>query len=172
MNNIEMPKRWQDSGWVWLSMFPPLIALDQWTKHLATTHLEYLIPEPVVRGLNWTLVHNEGAAFSFLSEAGGWQRWFFSALAVIVSLLLVYWLRREPRTDWRQCAPFALIISGAIGNLIDRLRFGYVVDFVQVYYSKWSWPAFNVADSAICVGAVMLVLLSFTGRKDGQLSRG
>lgn len=172
MSNKVIPERWNQSGLVWLAMFPPLIALDHWTKHLATAHLEYLVPQPVFSWLNWTLVHNEGAAFSFLSEASGWQRWFFSALALIVSLLLLYWLRREPRTDWRQCAPFALIISGAIGNLIDRIRFGYVVDFVQVYYQQWSWPAFNVADSCISVGAVMLVLFSFTGRKDGQLTRG
>jgi len=161
--------RLSESGLSWLALFPPLIVLDQWTKSLATAHLSYNLPVPVVPGLNWTLVHNKGAAFSFLSDASGWQSWFFSSLAVVVSALLIYWLRRELKSDWRQCLPFALIISGAIGNLIDRLRFGYVVDFVQLYAGQWSWPVFNVADSCISVGAVMLVWFSFKSRKDGQL---
>jgi signal peptidase II len=116
---------------------------------------------PVVDGFwNWTLVHNYGAAFSFLSDAGGWQKWFFSGLAAVVSVVMALWLRLTPRADWRNALPLALVIAGAVGNLIDRLRFGYVVDFVDWYVGKHHWPAFNVADSAILVGAVLLVLFS------------
>ncbi|MFA7541086.1 MAG: signal peptidase II, partial [Lysobacterales bacterium] len=107
--------------------------------------------------LNWTLVYNPGAAFSFLSDAGGWQRWFFTVLALVVSGLLVFWLRQTPRRQVWIAIPYALILSGAIGNVIDRLRFGHVVDFIDVHWQGWHWPAFNIADSAICVGAVMLI---------------
>jgi signal peptidase II len=161
MSESSAPARWQQSGLIWLALFPPLIALDLWTKQLAITHLNYAQPVPVLPGLNWTLVHNHGAAFSFLSDAGGWQRWLFTALAIGISLLLLTWLRKEPRSDWRQCLPFALIISGAIGNLIDRIRFGYVIDFIDVYWRQSHWPAFNIADSCISVGAVLLVFFAF-----------
>jgi signal peptidase II len=119
----------------------------------------------VIEGFwNWTLVYNYGAAFSFLSDAGGWQRWFFSGLAVLISAVLVFWLSRTPRGDWRTALPFALIVAGALGNLIDRVRFGYVVDFVDWYLGFTElphWPAFNIADACIVVGAVLMVLFSF-----------
>ena len=146
----------------WLGLSALLIGLDQWSKWLAIRHLEYLRPVPVIDGFwNWTLVHNYGAAFSFLSDAGGWQRWFFTALAVLIGGGLVVWLARTPRSDWRTALPFALVIAGAFGNLVDRLRFGYVVDFVDWYAGSYHWPAFNVADACIVVGAVLLVLFSF-----------
>ena len=146
----------------WLGLSAVLVALDQWSKWLALEHLEYLQPVPFIEEFwNWTLVHNYGAAFSFLSQAGGWQRWLFTALAIGISLVLVGWLARTPRADWRTALPFALVVGGAVGNLIDRLRFGYVIDFVDWFWRDYHWPAFNVADSAIVVGAVMLVLLSF-----------
>jgi signal peptidase II len=145
----------------WLGLSVLLIALDQWTKALALQHLEYRVPVPVIEGwLDWTLTYNYGAAFSFLSDAGGWQRWLFSGLAVGVSLALAVWLARIPRRDWRQALPFALIIGGALGNLIDRMRYGYVVDFVDAYWGVHHWPAFNVADSAIVVGAIGLALFT------------
>src|SRR5690606_728386 len=135
-------------SWLWLSL--ALIVADQATKLLALSGLALHDPVPVLEGwLNWTLTYNYGAAFSFLSDASGWQRWFFSVLAVAISALLAAWLARLPRGDWRQALPFALIIGGALGNLVDRLRFGYVVDFIDVYRGDWHWPAFNVADSAI-----------------------
>lgn len=144
----------------WLGLSAFLVAVDQWTKWLATSSLEYARPVPFIDGFwNWTLVHNYGAAFSFLSSAGGWQRWFFTVLGIAISAGLAWWLARTPRGDWRSAMPFALVIAGALGNVIDRLRFGYVVDFVDWYVGDWHWPAFNVADSAIVVGAVMLVVL-------------
>jgi signal peptidase II len=150
----------------WLGLSVVLIALDQFTKWLAITRLEYLRPVPFIDGFwNWTLVHNYGAAFSFLSDAGGWQRWFFTGLAFVITGVLVAWLARTPRGDWRTALPFALVIAGAIGNVIDRIRFGYVVDFVDWYLGFTDlphWPAFNVADACIVGGAIGLVLFSFS----------
>jgi signal peptidase II len=146
---------------IWLLLSVVVIALDLWTKSIALAHLQYQQSVPVFEGwLNWTLTYNPGAAFSFLSDAGGWQRWFFSALAVGVSILLSVWLTRLPRHDWRQAVPFALIIGGALGNLVDRLRYGHVVDFVDVYWRTHHWPAFNIADSAIVGGAIGLILFT------------
>ena len=145
----------------WLLLSAAIIALDLWTKSLALTHLDLHEPVQVIDGLlNWTLTYNLGAAFSFLSDAGGWQRWFFSSLAVGVSGMLAFWLSRLPRHDWRQAVPFALIIGGALGNLVDRVRYGHVVDFIDAYWREHHWPAFNIADSAIVVGAVGLALFT------------
>jgi signal peptidase II len=150
----------------WLGLSAVLLALDQFSKWLAVTRLEYLKPVPVIEGFwNWTLVHNYGAAFSFLSDAGGWQRWFFTVLAFVITGVLVAWLARTPRGDWRTALPFALVIAGAIGNVIDRIRYGYVVDFVDWYLGFTDlphWPAFNVADACIVGGAIGLVLFSFS----------
>lgn len=145
----------------WLGLSAVLLAVDQWSKWLATTSLEYARPVAFIDGFwNWTLVHNYGAAFSFLSTAGGWQRWFFTVLALVISTGLTVWLARTPRGDWRTALPYALVIAGAIGNVIDRLRFGYVVDFVDWYVGEWHWPAFNVADACIVAGAIGLVVFS------------
>ncbi|PZO10097.1 MAG: lipoprotein signal peptidase [Lysobacteraceae bacterium] len=163
LRDLRSPPRPNAIAWLWLSLV--LIAADQATKWLAISHLEYLQPVPVIEGFwNWTLVHNYGAAFSFLSDAGGWQKWFFSGLALAVSVGMALWLRVTPRADWRNALPLALVIAGALGNLIDRLRFGYVVDFVDWYLGFTDlphWPTFNVADSCIVVGAVLLVLFSY-----------
>lgn len=159
--------RWRQSGLVWLSLAALLLILDQWTKLIALGALEYAVPVPVFPGLDWKLVYNHGAAFSFLAGASGWQRWFFLALALGISVALTVWLRRLPRRAWNLCLPLALIVSGAIGNAIDRALYGYVVDFIHVYWREWSWPVFNIADSAISVGAVMLILyeLGWLGAK-------
>ena len=150
----------------WLLLSLLVIVLDQLTKHIALAGLQPYVPHAVVPGLlNWTLAFNTGAAFSFLAGADGWQRWLFAALAIGVSALLAFWLSRTPRRDWRSAMPLALIIGGALGNLIDRLRFGHVTDFVQVYWHEWTFPAFNVADSAISVGAVMLIAFGMFGGK-------
>lgn len=151
----------------WLGLSSVLLVLDQWAKWLATASLEYARPVAFIDGFwNWTLVHNYGAAFSFLSSAGGWQRWFFTVLALVISAGLAFWLARTPRGDWRTALPYALVIAGAIGNVIDRLRFGYVVDFVDWYVGEWHWPAFNVADACIVGGAIGLVVFSFRHAPD------
>ncbi|HSE11571.1 MAG TPA: signal peptidase II [Rudaea sp.] len=151
---------------IWLVLSGAVIVLDQLTKAVVLGALEPQIPHPVIPGLlNWTLAFNTGAAFSFLADQEGWQRWLFTGLAVVVSGVLVRWLSQTPRTDWRTALPLALVIGGALGNLIDRLRFGHVVDFIQVYHGQWTFPAFNLADSAISVGAVLLVWFGLFARK-------
>ena len=159
-----MSKQTNALSWLLLSAF--IIVADQISKWVVLEHFQLHESLPVIAGfLNWTLAYNEGAAFSFLSDAGGWQRWFFTALAVIVSAILVVWLSRTNRADWRTAMPLALIIGGAIGNVIDRIRLGHVVDFIDVHYGTWSWPAFNIADSAISVGAVMLIAFGLFASK-------
>ena len=148
----------------WLLLSLLVIGLDQLTKIIAVTAMTPVGSIPVIPGfLNWTLAFNPGAAFSFLASEDGWQRWLFAILAIGVSAVLAFWLARTPRRDWRNAAPLALIIGGALGNLIDRLRFGHVTDFIQVYYHDWAWPSFNIADSAICIGAVFLVWFGLVG---------
>jgi signal peptidase II len=162
--------RRQSGALIWLLLSALLIALDQWTKHIVLQVLQEGVPVAVIDGwLNWMLAYNTGAAFSFLADAGGWQRWGFSLLAVVISAVLAVWLARTPRRDWLTALPLALVIGGALGNLIDRLRFGHVVDFIQVYHRDWAFPAFNVADSAISVGAVLLALASLrSGKGEGH----
>jgi signal peptidase II len=151
----------------WLLLSLAIIGLDQLTKAIVLAMLQPYEPHEVIAGfLNWTLAFNTGAAFSFLADASGWQRWGFAGLAVVISTVLIGWLARTPRADWRTALPLGLIVGGALGNLIDRLRFGHVTDFIQVYY--WpgkDWPAFNVADSAICVGAILLGWYSLRAEK-------
>lgn len=147
--------------WLWLSV--AVIALDQITKALASAHLVLHEPVPVVPLFNLTLMHNSGAAFSFLAQAGGWQRWFFVAVAIAVSVALAWWLRQLQRNQLWLAVALALVLGGALGNVWDRVTLGYVVDFVDVYYGDWHWPAFNVADSAISVGAIMLLVDAFHG---------
>jgi len=142
----------------WLMLALVVVVLDQLTKFGASAALNYAEPVAIFPGLNFTLAHNTGAAFSLLSDASGWQRWFFAAIALVVSVVITAWLRQiDDEERWLPLA-LSLILGGAIGNFIDRLNLGYVVDFIQVYYKTWYWPAFNIADSAICVGAVVLVL--------------
>ncbi len=147
--------------WLWLSGL--VVALDQISKHYASSLLRLHEPMPLAPSFNFTLMHNEGAAFSFLSNADGWQRWFFITLALIVSGVIVQWLRRlQPSEVWLAAA-LSLIVGGALGNVWDRIQLGYVVDFIDVYYGTWHWPAFNIADSAITVGAVILLIEAFKG---------
>jgi signal peptidase II len=144
----------------WLLISVLVIVLDQLTKWWALTALQPAgVPHPVIPGfLNWTLAFNTGAAFSFLAQSGGWQRWFFVGLAAVISVALVIWLASTARREWRTALPLAMVIGGAAGNLIDRLHASQVTDFIQVYYRDWYYPTFNVADSGICVGAVLLIL--------------
>lgn len=156
-----MIRNFKSNALPWLLVSVAVIALDQWTKWLALRELTPYVPHPVIpHVLNWTLAFNTGAAFSFLAGNSGWQVWLFGALAIVVCMILIAWLARTPRSDWRTALPLALVVGGALGNLVDRLLRGQVTDFIQVYWHTWSWPAFNVADSAICVGALALIALS------------
>ena len=152
-------------NWYLLSL--AVIVLDHITKFLATWKLEYGVLVPLLPVLDLTLLHNRGAAFSFLSDAGGWQRWFFTAVAIGVSAWIALWLNRLPREKrWLSCS-LALILGGAVGNLIDRVIQGYVVDFIFVHWGDSYFPAFNVADSAITVGAIMMMVdVLFLDRED------
>jgi signal peptidase II len=145
-------------AFAWLLMSGLIIVLDLWTKGLATDSLTLYRPVELTSWLNMTLAHNYGAAFSFLSDAGGWQRWLFTGLASVVTVVLIVWLFRLPAREKLTAAALGLIIGGAVGNLIDRIRLGYVVDFIDVYYREWHWPAFNVADSAITCGVILLLI--------------
>ncbi len=135
-----------------------IVVLDQWTKGLATANLNYGQPLEVLPVLNWTLLHNYGAAFSFLSDAGGWQRWFFTIISVVVSLVFIVWLFRIPDFAWLHRYSLMFIIAGAVGNLIDRVMMGYVVDFISVHWESHFFPAFNIADMSICFGAMLMML--------------
>ena len=144
----------------WLALAALVCILDQLTKMVASSYLIYGIPRAVMPGFNWTLLHNTGAAFSLLNDAAGWQRWLFSSIAVVVASVVVWRLVKMDRSDHWEAGALAFILGGATGNLIDRLRFGYVVDFIQVYFRQHSFPAFNIADSAIVVGAFMIIFSS------------
>jgi len=141
----------------WLSLSVVVVVVDQFTKYLAEAGLAYAEPLAVLPSFNLTLLYNPGAAFSFLSDASGWQRWFFAIISLAASVFLVYWLRKLGPQQRLLALALSLVLGGAVGNLIDRLLLGHVVDFIQVYYRDFYWPAFNVADSAITVGAVLLV---------------
>lgn len=136
-----------------------IIILDQASKYAALHYCTLLEPIYVAPFWNWFLVYNPGAAFGFLAEHAGWQRYFLSALAIIVSIWL--WLQIKKEQNKKIAIAFAFIIAGALGNVIDRLRFGAVIDFIQWHYAGYYWPAFNVADSAITVGAALLLIFSF-----------
>ncbi len=142
--------------WVWLSGL--VIALDLGTKAMATAWLSYAQPVPVLPFFNLTLLHNTGAAFSFLADASGWQRWFFIALAGVVSFCLLIWLSRLQQGERWLAIALALVLGGAVGNLYDRIVHGYVVDFIHVYYESYHFPAFNIADCAISIGAFMMAI--------------
>lgn len=143
---------------VWYSLALLIIVLDQVTKGMAEQYLEYGRPVVLTSWFNLTLQYNPGAAFSFLSDAGGWQRYFFSGIAVVISAVLIVWLYRLPTTQRMLPLSLALILGGAIGNLWDRVALGHVVDFISVHYGGYFFPAFNIADSAISVGAVLMIL--------------
>ena len=152
--------------WLWLSA--AIVIVDYLSKQMAEASLTLYQPVPVWPFFNLTLMYNYGAAFSFLSDAGGWQRWFFAGLAGLVSIVIIWWLKGTDRRQRLHAIALALILGGALGNLWDRLLLGYVVDFLDVYYASWHWPAFNVADSAITVGAVLMVLDALRGKQDKQ----
>ena len=154
--------RSKESGWRWLPLTLVLIVADQWSKGWIETN--YFLGEytPVFFWLDITRLHNPGAAFSFLADAGGWQRWFFTILALVISVVLLFWLRSVHAQRERLLSlGLALVLSGAIGNVIDRIEHGYVVDFIHVHWQQAYFPAFNIADAAITVGAALLLWDAF-----------
>jgi signal peptidase II len=142
--------------WSWLALSAVVIVLDQLTKQWVTQSLGLREVIPVMPSFNLVLAHNAGAAFSFLAGAGGWQRGFFIGVAVVAAVVIVHLLRKHHGEKLFSLA-LALILGGALGNLIDRIQFGHVVDFLDFYVQSWHWPAFNVADMAITAGAALLI---------------
>lgn len=155
--------------WIWIAVV--VVILDQLTKYIASTSLEMYQPIAVMPMFNWTLMHNPGAAFSFLANESGWQRWFFAVIAVVVSVVIVLWIKRLEQHEKWQAIALALILGGAVGNVIDRIYLGYVVDFIQVYYQQWYWPAFNIADSAISIGVAMIIIDSIRAYRTEQKNK-
>ena len=160
-----LPKRPRpdtSSHWLWLSAV--VIGIDQLTKWYIVQNFGLYDSITINSVLNFTRAHNTGAAFSFLQNAGGWQQWLFVGLATVVSIAIFIWLRKLPRRVYRWLAlALALILGGAIGNVIDRVHYQYVVDFIDVHWNDAHFPIFNVADIAISVGAFVLILDSFFG---------
>ena len=149
----------------WLGLSALVIILDQISKIWITSHFMYGESLAIFSSFNLVLAHNTGAAFSFLSDAGGMQRWLFSAIAIIASIWIVWMLRRHAQQKLLSFA-LALILGGALGNLIDRIAYGYVVDFLDFYWGTYHFPAFNLADSAISCGAALLLLESFMNKPE------
>ncbi|MBB5016936.1 signal peptidase II [Chitinivorax tropicus] len=149
----------------WLLLALVVVVIDQFSKLWIDGNLFYGQTIPVIPSFNIVKAYNPGAAFSFLADAGGWQRHFFSVIAVVVSIGLV-WMLRKNSTNRLLSSALSLILGGAIGNLIDRIAYGHVVDFIQIYYQQWYYPAFNLADSAICVGAALMIIDSFKKQPD------
>ena len=132
------------------------LLLDQLSKWSALSNLQLGVPEVVLPFMNWLLLFNPGAAFSFLAQGSGWQRWFFTALGLAASAYIV-WLLRKSLSDQILCWALSLILGGALGNVLDRIMCGAVVEFIDLHYGHWHWPAFNIADSAICIGAALII---------------
>ena len=156
---VAATQRTHPAAWLWLSV--GVVALDQVTKFLVNRFLDLYERVEVLPVLDFTLLHNTGAAFSMLANASGWQRGFFITLASVVSIVLVVWLWRLPRGDRMLAIALSLILGGAIGNLIDRVLHGYVIDFIHAHWGAAYFPAFNIADSAITIGAGLLIFDAF-----------
>jgi signal peptidase II len=175
MNNTSLSKVWfaatrGASNWLWLSAF--VVLLDQTTKALVVSAVKFKNSIELLPFLRIVYLENEGAAFSILHDAGGWQRWFFIGLALMVSVVLMLWLRRIRIPEQTVLAVgVALVLGGALGNVIDRVWHSYVIDFIYVHWEDWYFPAFNIADSAISVGAVGLLIDAFqeSGREEKKL---
>jgi signal peptidase II len=152
----------EPSGWRWLPATAAVIGLDQLTKYLVVQHVKLYSSVYVLPVLDISLRYNRGAAFSFLEGASGWQRWFFTLLAIAVGITIIVWMRHlKGATQWLLSLALALILAGALGNMIDRLRLGHVIDFIVAHWHRAEFPAFNVADSAITVGAALLLMDAF-----------
>ncbi len=156
MSDLNKVTKFGSLHWLWLAVV--VLAADLATKSWADSTLDYGVPNPLTSWFDLTLLYNNGAAFSFLAHAGGWQRWFFITIAAVISGVLIVWLKRTSRQQWWLGLGLALILGGALGNLHDRILLGYVVDFISVHYKNHYFPAFNLADSAITVGAAIMII--------------
>ncbi len=152
--------------WLWLTLI--FLIIDQVTKHWVAGTFDYRETLYVFPFFNLFYIHNEGAAFSFLADQGGWQRWFFTAIASIASIIFLVWMAKTPKQQRLLSIAFALILSGAVGNLIDRALFGYVIDFLDFHWAGYHFAAFNIADSVIFIGAALMILESFTNKEAHQ----
>ena len=151
---------------LWISAL--VIVLDQLTKVWAVTTLPFHQTVNVMPYFDWYLTYNRGAAFSFLADAGGWQRWFFTITAVVISVVIFFWIKKLETNDRATAISLCLILGGAIGNLIDRIYLGYVVDYIRIWLGNYPWPAFNIADAAISIGAAVLIISSFTDTQKSE----
>lgn len=160
--------------WFWYAIALVIVLLDQWSKHAVVDYLQYNDPvnldglrkQEITFFFNLVEAYNPGAAFSFLAEAGGWQRWFFGAIAVAASTFFSIWIYRSAATKTLETFALAFVLGGALGNLYDRIFLGHVVDFIQVHYqSDYYFPAFNLADSAITLGAIVLIVDMLFGKE-------
>ncbi len=151
------------SKWLWISAL--VVLLDQLAKRIAESQLTPHQAVNLFPYFDWYLTYNTGAAFSLLADAGGWQRWFFTITAIVISAIIFLWIKKLPAEDTTTAISLSLILGGAIGNLIDRILLGHVIDYIQVWLGNYPWPAFNIADAAISIGAAILIISSFGGIK-------
>lgn len=170
MPNTSIKTLFSDTGlrWLWLALL--CLIVDQVTKQWVAGSFNLYDTVNVLPIFNITYVHNPGAAFSFLADQGGWQRWFFTAIATIACIVFTVWLAKTPKSQTLISIAFALMLSGAMGNLIDRVLFGYVIDFIDFHWSGNHFPAFNIADSMIFIGAALMILDSFTAENNAEKS--
>lgn len=161
-----MPKLFSETGlrFLWISAL--VVALDLWSKYEIIGNMALSESIQILPFFNLTYVRNYGAAFSFLHDASGWQRWFFTAIAITVSAVILWWLKQSDKQQKLLPVAFCFILGGALGNVYDRLIHGFVIDFLDFYVGEWSWPAFNIADSAIFIGAALLIWDMLTSKQD------
>lgn len=160
----------KNTGLIWLWVSGLVLVLDQWTKSMASAALELYVPNKITELFNLTLMHNKGVAFSFLANQSGWQRYFITVVASSIVIWLLYWLYKNTKAQKLQNVALVLVIGGALGNIWDRVVLGYVVDFIELHYQGYYWPTFNVADSAISIGAVLLIIDAFKNKDESKTS--
>ncbi len=161
----------KETGWRYWWLALVWLVSDQLSKLWVLDRFQLGESIELLPVFNFTYVRNYGAAFSFLGDADGWQRWLFTGIAVVAVVVLSVWLSRLNKSQWKLSLALVSIVAGAVGNLIDRLNYGYVVDFLHVYYQQWSYPVFNIADCAICIGAALLIWDSFTEQNSAAESK-
>lgn len=160
-----MPKLFSETGLRFLWISAVVVVLDLWSKYEVIGCMTLSESVQVLPFFNFTYVRNYGAAFSFLHDASGWQRWFFTAIAITVSVVILWWLKQSDKQQKLLPIAFCFILGGALGNVYDRLMHGFVIDFLDFYVGDWHWPAFNLADSAIFIGAALLIWDMLTSKQ-------